>query len=73
MNFTCARAPLSTAKGMLTNYAVNLDKKLVYRLIRLRSYPVHSRLVRTDASEHDFWCVRHVDTKNVDEFGNRLP
>lgn len=58
---------------MLTNYAINLYEELVHWFIRLRSYPIHGRLIRTNASEHDLGCVGHIDAEDVDKFGHRLP
>lgn len=58
---------------MLTNYPIDLDQKLLHGFIWMGSRPVHSRLVDTNASEHDIWSVRHVDAKDTDEFGHGLP
>lgn len=73
MNLDCARASSRPAKGELTNYAINLNEELVHRLVGLRSYPVYGRLICTDASEHDLGGVGHIDAKDVDKFGDRLP
>lgn len=58
---------------MLTNYAVDLDQELLHGFIGVRPGPVHSRLVDTDASEHDIWCIRDVDAEDANEFGNGFP
>lgn len=62
----CARALSVPTKGMLTNDAINLYEKFVHRLIRLRSYPIHGRLIYTDTSEHDLRRVGHIDAEDVD-------
>lgn len=58
---------------MLTDYPVDLDQELLHGFVRVGSSPVHSRLIDPDASEHDIWSVRHVDTKDADELRYRLP
>lgn len=58
---------------MLTDHAVDLYQELLHRLVRMRSCPIDSRLIDTDTSEHDIWCIRNVDAENADEFGHGLP
>lgn len=58
---------------MLTNNAVDLDQEFLHWFVRMRPGPIHSRLVDTDASEHDVWCIRDVDAEDADEFGDGFP
>ena len=58
---------------MLTNYAIDLDQELLHRLVWLRSSPVDSRLVHAYAGQHHIRGVRHIDTEDVDEFGDGFP
>lgn len=58
---------------MLTNYPVDLDQELLHRFVRMRSSPVHSCLINTNASEHDIWRVRNIYTKYADELWYGLP
>lgn len=61
------------ARILLTNYAINLYQELLRRLIWLRSGPVDSGLVDADARQHNIWSIWHVDTEDIDEFGDGLP
>lgn len=58
----------SSARGgeMLTNYPIDLDQELLHGFVWMRSSPVHSCLINTNASEHDIWRVRNIDTKYAD-------
>lgn len=59
--------------SLLTDYAINLDEELVHRLAGVWSCPANSRLVETNAGEHDVGGVGNIDAKDVDQFRNWLP